>query len=61
MEKNEIDPLTMNLGDLGVIRNILMGQQINQYDTQFEEIAQRHQALQHNIDELSRSTIDTIR
>ncbi|MCB0705990.1 MAG: hypothetical protein KDC34_11795 [Saprospiraceae bacterium] len=60
MAEKEGDPTKVNLGDLGVIRDILMGQHINQYESQFSNIDQKHHALQDNIDELSRTTQDAM-
>ncbi len=54
--EKETDPTKMNLGDLSVIRNILMGQQMNEYDSRFTDASQRDQELQQNINELSDQT-----
>lgn len=59
-DEKKMDPTKMNLGDLSVIRNILMGQQMNEYDSRFTDASQRDQELQHNIDELSEKTNQSI-
>ena len=38
MAKKEDPNGTMNLGELSTIRNILMGQQMNEYDSRFAEV-----------------------
>ncbi|MBR9921475.1 MAG: hypothetical protein GYB31_11605 [Bacteroidetes bacterium] len=55
MAEKQIDPGKMNLGDLGVIRKILMGEQMNEYDNRFSDVDQKHQELSANIEQSEQS------
>ena len=52
----------LNMGEIGTIRNILMGQQMSEYaqrfQTQEHRIAELEQAINNRIDELAKQTDD---
>jgi ElaB/YqjD/DUF883 family membrane-anchored ribosome-binding protein len=62
MEKTEVK--TPGLGDISMIRDILMGQQINDYETRFAEVSNRINQLEqdlrnsiHSLDEKTESNL----
>jgi predicted nucleic acid-binding Zn-ribbon protein len=47
--KNQEKPVTPNFGEIGTIRDILMGQHINDFENRFSDIANRVQQLEQDL------------
>ncbi len=48
---NKNNPTGVNLGEIGTIRDILMGQHINQYEERFLEMKEEMNALREELEE----------
>jgi hypothetical protein len=60
MAEKDQEELKMNMGEVAMIRKILMGQQMENYESKFAELKREYDALQARLEDYARQSQDSL-